>query len=102
MNEFELNIYGENDEIIKTFSTSKVRWGVFLQAFEIRENFERMSAKDKVNVVAEFMMKLFPNITKADIALADVGDIMNNFYQLLNKAAKMVGDSKKKELGAAK
>ena len=99
--EFELNIYGENDEIIKTFSTEKVRWGVFLQAFEIREKFRKMSVKDQINIVGDFMTKLFPGITSEDIENADIDDIMNNFFQLLNKAGKIVNDSKKKELGAA-
>ena len=31
MAQFELNIYGENDEIVKRFETNKVRWGVFMR-----------------------------------------------------------------------
>lgn len=97
--EFELNIYGENDEIIKTFSTDKVRWGVFLQAFEVQERMAKKSAREKVETVSAFMVKLFPSITKADLENADVEDIFNNFNQLLRKAAKIVNESKKKEVG---
>lgn len=38
MAQFELNIYGENDEIINKFETDKVRWGIYMEAVNISEN----------------------------------------------------------------
>ena len=35
MAQFELNTYGKDDEILNTFATDRVRWGVFMQALEL-------------------------------------------------------------------
>ena len=32
MAQFELNIYGKDDEIVERYATDRVRWGIFLQA----------------------------------------------------------------------
>lgn len=94
MAQFELNIYGNNDEIIKTFSTDKVRWGVFMQAFELQDEIETMSQAEQCRMVNTFVKKIFPDLTDKDLENADIDDVMNTFKQLLNKANKIGGNSK--------
>lgn len=94
MAQFELNIYGNNDEIVKQFATDKVRWGVFMQAFELQDEIENMSQAEQFEMINKFVKKIFPELTDKDLENADIDDVMNTFKQLLNKANKIGGNSK--------
>lgn len=94
MSQFELNIYGNNDEILKTYATNRVRWGVFMQALELQESIEEQSPEEQFMAVNAFIKKIFPDLTDADLEMADADDVMNTFKQLLNKANKIGGKSK--------
>lgn len=91
MAQFELNIYGKNDEIVKRFETDKVRWGVFLQALEVADELEKKSAAEQFALINKFVKKIFPELTDADLENADIDDVMNTFKQLLAKAGKIGG-----------
>ena len=95
MAQFELNIYGNNDEIVKQFATDKVRWGVFMQAFELQDEIENMSQAEQFGMINKFVKKLFPDLTDKDRENADIDDVMNTFKQLLNKANKIGGGNSK-------
>lgn len=94
MAQFELNIYDDNDEIVKRFATDRVRWGIFVQALELEESLKSKSAKEMISAINEFVKKIFPSITDADLANADIDDVMNTFRQLLAKAKKIGGGVK--------
>jgi hypothetical protein len=83
---FELNIYGENDEIVKRFETDKVRWGVYLQATELSESIQNAKPSEKFREISAFVKKIFPNLTDEDIENADSDDVLNTFKQLIKKA----------------
>lgn len=99
MAQFELNIYGENDEVVKQFETERVRWGIFVQALELENSLKGANARDMISAINEFVKKIFPNLTDADLENADVDDVMYTFQQLLSKAKK-IGVSTKNGLGA--
>lgn len=99
MAQFELNIYGENDEVVKRFETERVRWGIFVQALELEESLKGTSSKNMISAINEFVKKIFPNLTDADLENADVDDVMHTFQQLLNKAKK-IGVNSKNGVGA--
>lgn len=96
MAQFELNIYGENDEIVKRFETNKVRWGVFVQALELQESLDEQSAAQQFSAVNKFMKKIFPGMSDGDLENADGDDVMNTFKQLLRKAGKIAGSNNSK------
>lgn len=83
---FELNIYGNNDEVIKRFETDKVRWGVYLQATELAENLEGEKAAEKFRKISAFLKKIFPDLTDEELEKADSDDVLNTFTQLIRKA----------------
>lgn len=99
MAQFELNIYGENDEIVKRFETEKVRWGIFVQALELEESLKSKSAQEMILAINQFVKKIFPALTDSDLENADVDDVMNTFRQLLAKAKK-IGVGAKNVVGA--
>lgn len=94
MAQFELNTYGQNDEILKTFTTNHVRWGVFMQAVELEDGLESMSVGEQFNAIGAFVKKIFPDLTDADLELADSDDVFNTFKQLTAKGRKMGGNPK--------
>ena len=94
MAQFELNIYGENDEIVKRAETDHVRWGVFLQALDVQEHLKEKSAAEQLSIVNGFIKKIFPALSDEDIENADVDDIFSTFKQLINKARQIGGTAK--------
>lgn len=94
MAQFELNTYGQDDEILNTFTTDRVRWGVYMQALELQETIESKSAKEQFTAINQFVKKIFPNLTDKDLENADAEDVLNTFKQLINKASKIGGNSK--------
>ncbi len=93
MAQFELNIYGNNDEILKTFATDKVRWGIFMQALELETGLEELSVGEQFKTISNFIKKIFPELTDADLENADMDDVFNTFRQLMSKA-NAIGGSK--------
>lgn len=83
---FELNIYGNDDEVIKRFETNKVRWGVYLQATELAENLEGEKTAEKFRKISAFLKKIFPDLTDEELEKADSDDVLNTFTQLIRKA----------------
>lgn len=94
MAQFELNIYGEDDEIIKHFETERVRWGIFMQALELQESLKGADARKTIETINQFMKRIFVGLSDEDLCDADVDDVMNTFKQLINKAHKIGGGSK--------
>lgn len=94
MAQFELNIYGNNDEILKTYATDKVRWGVFLQALEVQDELKEKTPSEQFAMITDFIKKIFPDLTDDDLERADADDVFNTFKQLANKASAIGGKSK--------
>lgn len=104
MAQFELNIYGKNDEIINTFETDKVRWGVYMEAVKLEENgLKDKTHAEQFKLINGVVKKIFPELTDADLENADGDDVMNTFNQLLRKG-NGIGDgaNSKNATGAAK
>lgn len=101
MAQFELSIYGNDDKIIKTYATDKVRWGVLMQALELQEGLTELPANEQFKSISNFIKKIFPSITDEHLENADMDDIFNTFKQLINKANKIGGNSKNAEGAAA-
>lgn len=96
MAQFELNIYGKDDEITKTCKTDKVRWGIFMQALDISDGLEERSPSDQFKLINKFVKKIFPDLTDDDLDNADYEDVMNTFKQLVNKANRISGGGNSK------
>ena len=77
----EINTYGDNDEILKTFSTNHIKWGLICRAVKIQEkmNDGELKGTEQIKVVNDFVLSVFPEMTQSDIEAADIGDIFNVF-----------------------
>lgn len=81
MAHLEINTYGDNDEILKTFSTNHIKWGLICRAVEIQEqmNDGELKGTEQIKVVNDFVLSVFPEMKQSDIEAADIGDIFNVF-----------------------
>jgi hypothetical protein len=82
----ELNIYGDNDEILKTFSTNRVRWGLIVKAVELEEKINKPGAdmSETITLLNDFVLSVFPSMTQKDVEMADYNDIRNVFKMIGN------------------
>lgn len=99
MAQFELNIYGDDNEILKTHTTDFVRWGVYLQALELSDNLKDKSAAEQFKAINTFVKKIFPALTDAELENADADDVLNTFRQLIAKSSKLTGRTPKNAAG---
>lgn len=86
MAQYTLNIYGENDEIIKTYETDHIRWGVFLNAIKLNDEIKNKSISKQFETVNDFIKSIFKGLTDEELEQADGRDVMNTFKQLLSSA----------------
>ena len=99
MAQFELNIYGEDDEIIKRHESDIVRWKVFLQALEFYDSKEEKTPAEQIEGINSFVKKIFPALTDEELENASFDDVLNTFNQLINKA-RTIGSKAKNVSGA--
>ena len=95
MNEISLNIYGADDEIIKTYSTQRIRWRLFIDAVKLGEDIESKSTVEQIESIGEFMKSIFIGLTDEDLVLADAGDVFNAFQMIVKKAKNIKAGSGK-------
>lgn len=86
MAKFELPIYGENDELVKTYATDHIRWKLFIKAAEIQESAKLNGddTADKIEQISDLLKNVFSGITDEDLENADVVDIFSTFKQIAN------------------
>lgn len=87
MAKFELNIYGENDEVIKKYETDHIRYGTFVAALKLDKELDESDIGEKFKAVSEIVKKIFPGLTDEEIEKADYNDVFATFAQLKNKSA---------------
>ena len=95
INDFALNIYGEDDEIIKTYHTAHVRWGIFAEAIKLKEEIKTKDYAEQLEAVSGFMKKIFLGLTDEHMQLADAFDVFNTFNMIVNKANSINGGARK-------
>ena len=93
MAKYELNIYGENDVIVKTYATDNVMWGFYLEAVKASEEMEEMTTLEQFEMICEFVKRMFIGLTDEELTHASGDDVMNVFNQLMRKA-RSIGGSK--------
>lgn len=97
MAKFELPIYGENDELVKTYATDHIRWKLFIKAAEIQGSAKLSGddTADKIEQIADLLKNVFSGITDEDLENADVVDILSTFKQIANIGNSIKGGKEK-------
>lgn len=95
MAKFELNIYGEDDEIVKQYRTNICSWGVYIQAAEMSETLQEKSPFEQLSAVGEILKSVFHGLTNDELNCADASDVMNTFNQIVSGGQKIKGTNSK-------
>lgn len=95
MAKYELPIYGEHDEIVKTHETNIVPWAVFIQAADLQETLADKPAKEQMNAVGDILKAVFHELTDSELLCADGVDVMNTFAQIVSGGQKIKGGTSK-------
>lgn len=93
MAKYELNIYGENDVIVKTYGTDNVMWGFYLEAVKAYDDMQEMTFVEQFEMINGFVKRMFIGLTDEELTHASGDDVMNVFNQLMRKA-RSIGGSK--------
>jgi len=91
MAKYSLNIYGENDEILKTYETDVIRWKLLMDAVKIHETIGDKNAAEQIGVISGFIKSVFPGITDDEIEMAAAEDIMNTFKAIVIQTGSING-----------
>ena len=94
MAKYELNIYGENDEVIKTYATDHVKWGFYLEAVKASEEIEDMTTAEQFEMINNFVKRLFVGLTDEELMTGASGDDVLNVFNQLTRKARSIGGSK--------
>lgn len=90
-----LIIYDEQDEIIQSFSTSRIRWGIIEDVVELSEKLEGRSEREAIQAMGQFIQLVFPKLTKDLLRQADVSDIKLCFQQIISVVKDIEGNNEK-------
>ena len=85
MAKYELPIYGENDEIIKEYTSNICPWAVYIEAAEMQETLKDKSAREQMDAVGKILKAVF-----------DGGDVLNTFMQIVQGGQNIKGGNKSK------
>lgn len=92
MAKYELKIYGENDQILKTYATDNVMWGFYLEAVKASGEMEDMTTAERFELINSFVKRLFIGLTDEELTGASGDDVINVFNQLMRKARSIGGE----------
>lgn len=84
-----LNIYGENDEILKVYETEHIRWRMFTEALRLDEEMKDASTAEQMEAVGDFVLSLFVGMSREELELADIQDVFNVFNMVVKLAGKI-------------
>lgn len=83
---YSLNIYGNNDEILKVYETNIVPWGVFVKAAALSEELKNKNMVEQLECVGSLLQSIFIGLTTEELYQADANDVMNVFAQIVRNS----------------
>lgn len=83
---YSLNIYGQNDTIVKIYETNIVPWGVFVKAAALQDELKDKSMIQQLECVGELLQSIFVGLSREELYQADAGDVMNVFAQIVRNS----------------
>lgn len=95
MAKFELNIYGENDEIIKSYATDRIRYGVLMKALEIQDKIAKLTPAEQMREANALVKSVFAGLTEEELYSADMEDVFTIYQQIANMANGINSDGSK-------
>lgn len=96
MAKFELSIYNENDEVVKTYQRNKCPVELFLKFQKYSEKVTGNKIKDDSEFFAglkDLFLEFFPAMTEKEYTNnTDVAEIIVLFYAIINRATRLTNE----------
>ena len=86
-NAITLRIYGEDDEVKREVSLGVVRWSALKRALRLQEEIDEDNAEGSLDAIGQYLVDVFDGrLSMEEIENADVGDVLNVFFEIVGRA----------------
>lgn len=93
MAKYELPIYGEDDEIIKTYKTNVCPWGIYIKAADMQEKLQNADVREQLQSIGDMLKTVFKGLTDDELSKADSNDVVNTFKQIVSGGNTIVNNA---------
>lgn len=101
MFKFELKIYGKDDEVIKTYGTNIIRFGILEEAVKLSEEIKDKNQIEQFCMIKPLIASVFSDLDPGELKNASYEDVFNLFQQIMS-IAKGLNSGKTEETKEAK
>lgn len=88
MAKFELNIYGKGDQVVNTYKTDIIRYGVIEDTVSLLEKIEGKSNVEQFKLVKPLVKSVFAGLTDEEMRDTNFTEVMSVFHKLVDEAVK--------------
>ena len=92
---FKLNILGENDAIVKTYTTSKIKMGLMEDLITLQDTIKGKSVAEQFKAIKPLLLKMFTGLTEEEIENVEFTEILKTITQLMEVAREGFGVNEK-------
>ncbi len=92
---FKLNIFGKNDEVVKTYQTSKLKYGVIEDMIMLSKEFEGKSSFEQFALMKPVLKNMFEGLNDEELRNVDFLEVLSVFKNLMSIAANGFGVDEK-------
>ena len=91
---FTLNILGENDAVVKTYTTSKIKYGLIEDMVILSKELEGKNEFQQFSLMKPLLKNMFTGITDEELRNVDFLEVLAVIKNLMNVATNGFSDGK--------
>lgn len=92
---FKLNILGENDTVVKTYETSKIKYGLIEDMVSLSKELEGKNEFEQFGLMKPLLKNMFIGITDEELRNVDFLEVLAVIKNLMGVATKGFGVEEK-------
>lgn len=92
---FKLNILGENDKVVKTYETSKIKYGLIEDMVILSKELDGKSEFEQFNLMKPLLKNMFTGLTDEELRNVEFLEVLAVIKNLMSVATKGFGVEEK-------
>lgn len=92
---FKLNILGENDKVVKTYETSKIKYGLIEDMVSLSKELDGKSEFEQFSLMKPLLKTMFTGLTDEELRNVEFAEVLNVIKDLMGVATKGFGAEEK-------
>lgn len=92
---FKLNILGENDKVVKTYETSKIKMGLMEDLITLQDRMDGKSVLEQFSLIKPLLFNMFPGLTEEELRSVEFSEILDVIKSLMVAAKDGFGVNEK-------